>query len=117
MELNNAQLSGKLSPLAVGARVPDGVGMTGQVAVIRGQTIDPGPNGRVIVESERFRGTLPVSDGRRQIRDMRRADSKATIVVTDPHNPTRPPLVYAPGSQPPRGGHYRGGRTHVRAAT
>src|SRR5262249_49149985 len=52
---NNSQVSGDLRPRAVGNRVPDGVADRGQVVEIRGQKIDPGPNGRVIVESERFR--------------------------------------------------------------
>jgi hypothetical protein len=74
------------------------------VVTIRGRTIDPGPNGRVITESENFRNGRPVSAGRRQIRDIRLAEPNATIVVTDPNNVTAPPLVYPPGTQPPPGG-------------
>jgi hypothetical protein len=113
---NNAQTTIDLRPDPVGGRVPDGVGRTGQRVVIRGVEIDPGPNGRVIVESESFSGNIPVSDGRAQLRDIRRADRGATIVVTDPENPSRAPLIYPPGTQPPPSGHYRGGRTHVPAA-
>jgi hypothetical protein len=114
---NNAQDSGELFPIPIGGRVPDGVGRRGQVVMIRGQTIDPGPNGRVVVESESFTGAIPVSPGRAQLRDIRRAERSATLVVTDPDEPGRPPLVYPPGTQPPPEGHYRGGKTHVRAAT
>ena len=101
---NNNQPTGELRPKPVGGRKPDGVGELGQVVTIRGQTIDPGPNGRVIVESERFRKGRPVSLGREQIRDIRAADLNATIVVTDPKNPNAPPLIYPPGTQPPRRG-------------
>jgi hypothetical protein len=104
VEANNSQPTGNLRPEPVGNRVPDGVGRTGQVVTIRGQTIDPGPNGRVIEESENFRNGRPVSEGRRQIRDIRAADPNATIVVTDPNNPAAPPLIYPPGTQPPPGG-------------
>ncbi|VTS04884.1 polymorphic toxin-type HINT domain-containing protein [Tuwongella immobilis] len=114
---NNTQPSGELRPLTVGGRVADGVGKPGQKVVIRGVEIDPGPNGRVIVEVEPFSGNIPVSDGRAQIRDMRAGDPSATIVVTDPHNTTSPPLIYRPGTQPPPSGHYRGGQTHVPAPT
>jgi RHS repeat-associated protein len=113
---NNTQASGELRAIPVGGRVPDGVGRTGQRVLIRGVPIDPGPNGRVIVESERFSGNIPVSGGRAQLRDIRRGDRGATIVVTDPENPARAPLIYPPGTQPPPSGHYRGGRTHVPAA-
>jgi hypothetical protein len=99
---NNRQVSGDLEPRPVGGRVPDGVGQQGQVVTIRGKTIDPGPNGRVIVESEEFTNAgMPVSGGREQIRDIRAGDPSATIVVTDPNNPARPPTVYPPGTQPP----------------
>jgi hypothetical protein len=98
---NNNQATGELKPRAVSGRVPDGVGRVGQVVTIRGQVIDPGRKGRIIVESEPIRGGRPVSEGRRQIRDIRAADPNATIVVTDPENPLAPPLVYPPGTQPP----------------
>ena len=102
---NNAQASGPLSPRAVGNRVPDGVGAPGQAVEIRGQSVDPGPGGRVIVESERFRQSgQMVGEGRSQIRDVRAADPNATIVVTDPANPTAPPVVFPPGTQPQRRG-------------
>jgi hypothetical protein len=119
---NNAQASGVLRPEPIGRRVPDGVGKRGQKVVIRGVEIDPGPNGRVIVESEPFTdGGIPISDGadggRAQLRDIRAAEPAATIVVTDPDKLSRPPLIYRPGTQPPPPGHYRGGQTHVPAPT
>src|SRR5262249_33653261 len=49
-------------PPARGA--PTRPGDTGQSVTIRGQNIDPGKNGRVIVESEHFRNGRPVSAGR-----------------------------------------------------
>jgi RHS repeat-associated protein len=98
---NNNQTTGQLTPQKVGRTVPDGVGRPEQVVTIRGETIDPGPNGRVIVESERFANGWPVSRGRRQIRAMREGDPGATIVVTDPDDPGAPPVIYRPGTQPP----------------
>ena len=115
VERNNNQESGRLRPRAVGRRVPDGVGAGGQVVDIRGRTIDPGPVGRVVVESERFRqnGQM-VGDGREQIRDIRAADPNATIVVTDPANPNAPPVIYRPHTQPPPRGRLRTNHpTHV----
>ena len=102
---NNNQASGQLMPQKVGKRIPDGVGQPGQPVTIRGQTVNPGRTGRVITESEGFtKGGMPVSDGRGQLRDVRSADPNATIVVTDPNNVSRPPLVYPPGTQPPPSG-------------
>ncbi len=90
-----------LQPVAVGGRVPDGVGQPGQIVTIRGERIDPG-NGRVIVESERFGPSGHIKSwGRTQIRDIRAAEPSATIVVTDPANPNAPPVIFRPGQQPP----------------
>jgi hypothetical protein len=90
----------------VGNRVPDGVGEFGQSVRIRGQDIDPGA-GRVIVESDHtvYNGTMPNSEARAQMRDIRAAEPGATLVVTDLSNPSAPPLVYPPGTQPPPPGH------------
>ncbi|MGE5194396.1 MAG: RHS repeat-associated core domain-containing protein, partial [Deltaproteobacteria bacterium] len=91
-----------LKPGPVGGRVPDGIGQLGQPANIRGVNVDPGPMGRVIAESEPMtQGGLPVSAGRGQIRDIRAAAPRDTIVVTNPNNPGAAPLIYPPGTQPP----------------
>jgi RHS repeat-associated protein len=87
---------------AVGPRVPDGTGEPGQVVTIRDRPIDPGPDARVVTESERFgEGGNMDAEGRRQVRDMREADPNSTIVVTDPARPDADPVVYPPGTQPP----------------
>ena len=87
----------------VGNRVPDNVGLPGEPATIRGVTIEPFEGAPVIHESERtvYGGTMPVSAGRAQIRDIRSAAPGSPIVVTDPANPDSPPIVYPPGTQPP----------------
>jgi hypothetical protein len=113
--LANNQANG-LRPMAVGDTVPDGVGTRGQVVTIRGQQIDPGSNGRVLVESDRtvYGGRFPESQARGQIRSMRAADPQATIVVTDPDNPALAPLIYPSGTQPPPTGSISStGPTHV----
>ncbi len=86
-----------------GGLTPDGVGEPGQAVIIRGQTIAPEGNGRVIVESDPtvYHGEMPHSEAREQIRRYRAADPEATIVVTDPNRPDLPPLIYRPGEQPP----------------
>lgn len=88
---------------AIGDRVPDAVGAPGEPMQVRGQTITPQGNGRVIVESDKtvYDGTIPDSAARAQVRDMRAAAPDSTLVVTDYNNPTAAPLVYPPGSQPP----------------
>jgi len=90
----------------VGGRWPDAVGQPGEPMQIRGQTITPEGNGRVIVESDHtvYDGTLPDSAARSQVRDMRAAEPGSTLVVTDCDNPSAPPLVYPPGTQPPPSG-------------
>ena len=87
----------------LGRRYPDGVGRRGQTLVIRGREIAPRGQGRVIVESDHVirNGTMPDSAARAQVRDIRRADPSATIVVTDQAHPKTAPLVYPPGTQPP----------------
>jgi RHS repeat-associated protein len=102
---NNTQATGDLAPAQVGNRVPDGVGQTGQTATVRGQTVDPGPEGRVIVESDKVNQNGQInSAGRAQVRDIRAADPKATIVVTDHTKPGSAPIVHPPGTQPPPSG-------------
>lgn len=87
----------------IGNRIPDGVGREGQTLTIRGREIAPRGQGRVIVESDHLirRGTIPDSAARAQVRDIRKAEPGATIVVTDQANPKAAPLVYPPGKQPP----------------
>lgn len=100
---------------SVGNRVPDGVGEYGQTLVIRGQRIKPEGRGRVIVESDHLirNGTIPNSAARAQVRDIRKADPGATIVVTDQANPKTAPLVYPPGKQPPPPGRLPGNQEPV----
>ena len=88
---------------AVGDRVPDAAGQPGQTMQIRGRTVTPQDNGRVLVESDHtvYDGAIPDSAARAQVRDMRAADPNATIVVTDCDDPDAEPLVYPPGRQPP----------------
>ncbi len=104
-----------LEPQVVGDRVPDGVGEPGQTVVIRGQEIQPQGNGRVIVESDHVvhNGTMPNSEARAQMRGIRAADPDATLVVTDLSNPSAPPLVYPPGTQPPPPGHLPPGQAPI----
>ena len=108
--LNNQGQRPQLRPGKIGNRVPDGIGKPGQIVTIRGQRIDPGRGRVIIIESERFNqnGQL-VSAGRRQIRDIRAAEPNSTIVVTDPANINRQPVIYRPGHQPPQGGHLPSG--------
>jgi hypothetical protein len=109
VERNNAQASGRLNPdVTIGGRVPDGVGAVGQQVAIPGR--GPGgmpaqipipPNSRPILESERFGPSGHISaEGRRQIRDIRAAAPNATIIVTDPANPSKPPVIFPPGKAP-----------------
>ena len=90
----------------VGGRVPDAAGQPGEPMQIRGRTITPEGDGRVIVESDHtvYDGRLPDSAARSQVRDMRAAEPSSTLVVTDCDNPSAPPLVYPPGTQPPPSG-------------
>jgi len=90
-------------PEAVGNRVPDIVGKPGQSMKVRGDTIKPVGKGRVIVESDKtvYGGTIPDSEARAQVRDFRKADPDATLVVTDYNDPSAKPLIYQPGTQPP----------------
>jgi hypothetical protein len=93
-----------LRPQAVGNTVPDGVGLPGQAVEIRGQTIAPEGNGRVLVESDEFvwDGEHLSSEARAQVRAMREGGPNDTIVVTDQHNPESSRLViFKPGEQPP----------------
>jgi hypothetical protein len=87
----------------IGGRVPDGTGEPGQPVTIRGQEIVPEGNGRVIVESDHtvWDGRIPDSAARAQLRDIRRGDPDATIVLTDTDNPGAAPIIYRPGEQPP----------------
>jgi len=95
-----------LVPMDIGGRRPDGVGQPDQTVTIRGEEIRPEPGGRVIVESDHmvYRGTdrtMPDSEARAQMRDIRRAAPNDTLVVTDLADPNARPLVYPPGAQPP----------------
>ena len=90
-------------PKAVGNRVPDVVGEPGQILTVRRVKIKPVGNGRVIVESDKtvYDGKIPDSAARAQVRDFRRADPDATLVVTDYNDRAAKPLIYEPGKQPP----------------
>lgn len=101
---NNEAGDNKLVPQSLSnGRVPDGVGRPGQEVIIRGQKIKPVGQGRVLVESDHViaGGTMPDSAARDQVRAFRAAEPDATIVVTDLADPTTPPLIYPPGTQPP----------------
>ena len=58
-------------------------------------------------------GSMPNSDARAQLRDIRAADPDATIVLTDFENPSASPLVYPPGTQPPPSGPLPRGTSNV----
>jgi hypothetical protein len=75
--------------------------------MVRGEEIDPGPHGRVIIEAEECmeHRNVPISMGREQLRRYRASDPNATIVVTDRTRRNRKPIVYRPGKQPPTEGY------------
>jgi hypothetical protein len=92
-----------LEPRAVGNTVPDGVGARGQEVSIRGVKIKPKPNGRVLVESDRFvwDGKQLSAEARAQVEAMRAAAPNDTIVVTDQYDSNTPPMIFEPGQVPP----------------
>ncbi|MEJ7598238.1 MAG: DUF4157 domain-containing protein [Kofleriaceae bacterium] len=87
----------------MGEKRPDAVGEKDQpLQVGDGPPIKPGPGQRVLYEAETFfkDGSQMVSKGREQVRQFRKDNPDATIVVQDTANPKNI-VVYPPGTQPP----------------
>jgi hypothetical protein len=87
----------------MGEQRPDAVGKIDQaIKIPDGPTVTPQKGGRVLYEAEDFfkDGSQIVSKGRAQVRQFRKDNPGATIVVQDVDNPKNI-IVYEPGTQPP----------------
>jgi hypothetical protein len=87
----------------MGEQRPDAVGRIDQaIKIPDGPTVTPQKGGRVLYEAEDFfkDGSQIVSKGREQVRQFRKDNPGATIVVQDVDNPKNI-IVYEPGTQPP----------------
>ncbi|MEO6775811.1 MAG: hypothetical protein ABI467_22815 [Kofleriaceae bacterium] len=96
----------KVGTQTMGAQRPDAVGGTDQpLAIPHGPTVTPQKGGRVLYEADNFYkdGSQIVSEGREQVRQFRKDNPNATIVVQDAANPKNV-IIYEPGTQPPPGG-------------
>ena len=91
----------------MGLQRPDAVGRIDQALTIPGSglTVVPTKGGRVLYEADNFfkDGSQIVSEGREQVRQFRKDNPDATIVVQDVANPKNT-IIYEPGTQPPPGG-------------
>lgn len=92
-------------PKTLGTRRPDAVGKVNQPLHVGNRTIKPEPGGNVIYEAENFfkDGSEIVSEGRKQIGELRASNPKSTIVVQDVANPNNI-VVFKPGEMPKPGG-------------
>jgi hypothetical protein len=87
----------------MGEQRPDAVGERGQIIKIPdGPRVKPQEGGRVLYEADNFfkDGSQITSEGREQVRQFRKDNPDATIVVQDVANPKNI-IEYEPGTQPP----------------
>ncbi len=87
----------------MGEQRPDAVGRIDQpIKIPGGPTVTPQKGGRVLYEADNFfkDGSQIVSEGREQVRQFRKDNPDATIVVQDAANPKNI-IIYEPGTQPP----------------
>src|SRR5207244_4105122 len=86
----------------MGERRPDAVGRKDQpLEIPHGPTVTPQKGAHVLYEADNFYkdGSQIVSEGREQVRQFRKDNPTATIVVQDAVNPKNV-IIYEPGTQP-----------------
>ena len=86
----------------MGEKRPDAVGNIDQPLKVAGKVYTPKKGGRVLYEADNFfkDSSQLVSEAREQVRQFRKDNPDATIVVEDAANPGKV-IVYEPGTQPP----------------
>jgi hypothetical protein len=90
----------------MGAQRPDAVGKIDQaIKIPNGPTVAPQKGARVLYEADNFfkDGSQIMSEGREQVRQFRKDNPDATIVVQDAAN-AKNIIIYEPGTQPPQPG-------------